>query len=773
MKGAATIRVGQAIDLQADKRYIQHVRDHSIGDVYDALVELITNADDSYNRLYRRQKRNRDGGDILVEHQECRKGKRSWLVVRDKAEGMDTKEMQQSLLHLGAYSSQAGNRGYMGRGAKDCTALGDLTFESIKNDRYYRAKITQDLKFVLEADGALATKDQRKRLSLDHGNGTSVTFELSENVRLPRLQNLTADLPWHYALRDIMAEDPDSRVLLRKAGHSLGKAERLVYRPPYGDLVVDEVFEVEGYRGGTATLRIWRAPEPLEDADAGSRFERFGILIKGERAIHECTLLTDEFRRDPFARRYYGRIDCPYIDQLLAEYESRRATGVRHPPENPRLLIDPNRRLGLERRHPFVDRLLLIPCERLRALLANDREQAKSAHRQVANDETQSRLNRLGKFMSRFLREQLDELEELAAGDAVDERAFTRHGVLIYPTYLRVGVGKERALTVYVKRSLLAEESEPVTIQADAAEALEVLGAPVHLHAHRARRDQVLGTFRVRGVEACDTVVLTARCNGLPTAEALVQVVEHGIDERDFSAPLEFERKEYRVRQGSRKTLRLYAKYPDAVGHETEVKISSSDHTKVVARGRCLLVPLEGSNYAEATVTIEGRTLKSKATISAEVNGYEATTVVSVIERDDAAIPIQIEITDEPLGNFRARCADNEGKPHLLLLSSKHESVARYLGPPPGFRGQELPHFRVLLAEIVAESVCRKALTLEAKERPWEFRWADLKEDRLIAEDVLARMQKRLRECVAHAHAIMLSDKEVSLAKSDGLPGSA
>lgn len=67
------IRVGQVIPIEADKRYIQHVRSHAIGDVYDALVELITNADDSYNRLFVKKKRSRDGGDILIEHMEQRK----------------------------------------------------------------------------------------------------------------------------------------------------------------------------------------------------------------------------------------------------------------------------------------------------------------------------------------------------------------------------------------------------------------------------------------------------------------------------------------------------------------------------------------------------------------------------------------------------------------------------------------------------------------------------------------------------------------------------
>ena len=135
-------------------------------------MELITNADDSYHDLFRDQKRSRDGGDILIEHLEQRKGQPSYIIVRDKAEGLDGKEMAEKLLEPGKYSSEAGDRGYMGRGAKDCSVLGDVLFESIKEDRYYRCKITQNLKFVLEVDGAHATDAQRKQLGVSRGNGT-------------------------------------------------------------------------------------------------------------------------------------------------------------------------------------------------------------------------------------------------------------------------------------------------------------------------------------------------------------------------------------------------------------------------------------------------------------------------------------------------------------------------------------------------------------------------------------------------------------------------
>jgi hypothetical protein len=609
-----SLKVGQAIPIEADKRYIQHLRSYAIGDVYDALVELITNADDSYNRLFTKKQRNRDGGDILIEHLEQRKG-RSRIVVRDKAQGIDSADMENKLLKMGAYSSESGNRGYMGRGAKDCTELGDLLYESIKEDRYYRCKITNDLKFVLEVDGAKATREQRKLLGLQDGNGTSVTLQLREDIRLPRFQSLYNDLPWHYALRDIMAEDSDSRVRLRKFGDDDSPIEKLVYRPPEGEIVVDETFSVEGYQDAKARLRIWKAPEPIEEYK--DRFEKFGILVKGKRAIHESTFFSEEFHKDPRARSYFGRLDCDFLDQLMDEYEQRRAKDQPHPEDNACLIVDPNRRSGLDRRHKFVRALFQVPSERLRALLAKDREQDKDQKREIANKETQTRLTRLAKLAGQYLREQLDELEELGGGDAVDDTSFTKQGVLLYPTYLRVGVGKERSVTYYVKRSLLSNESEPVSIEADSKGALDIMGSPFLLHPHRTKDDRLLGSFKVRGIKAWagNTIALTAKCNGLPATDTLVQVVENIIEERSFGSPLEFEREEYSVRQGSRKTIRIFAKYPEVVAQESEAKVWSDDDGKVAIRGRCVLTPVAGSNYAEGVITIEGRTLKSKTSI--------------------------------------------------------------------------------------------------------------------------------------------------------------
>jgi len=72
------------------------------------------------------------------------------------------------------------------------------------------------------------------------------------------------------------------------------------------------------------------------------------------------------------------------------------------------------------------------------------------------------------------------------------------------------------------------------------------------------------------------------------------------------------------------------------------------------------------------------------------------------------------------------------------------------------------------LAEIVAESICRKSLGLEAKERPWEFPWADLGKAYMIAERVLAALHKRMRQFVADAHSIMLGERELRKLVTNG-----
>ncbi len=104
--------------------------------------------------------------------------------------------------------------------------------------------------------------------------------------------------------------------------------------------------------------------------------------------------------------------------------------------------------------------------------------------------------------------------------------------------------------------------------------------------------------------------------------------------------------------------------------------------------------------------------------------------------------------------------AVNEGHPNLLLVSALHDSLARYLGGPPDYPGQSSPLFRLLLAEIVAESVSRRSLVLEAKERPWDFDFEGDDPD-VVADAVLSHLSRRMSAFLGEAHKVMLSASEL------------
>ena len=234
-------------------------------------------------------------------------------------------------------------------------------------------------------------------------------------------------------------------------------------------------------------------------------------------------------------------------------------------------------------------------------------------------------------------------------------------------------------------------------------------------------------------------------------------------EDRIFQSPLEFERVEYRVREGRRRSIKLFAMHPDLVARETEIEVVSSDANRVAVRGKCRLIPVQGTNYAEGVVHVEGRTLKSSAQITAQLKGVAGSATVKVVEHLESGVSVSFDVVDQDFGNFRARWAYPEGRPNQLLVAARHDSLSRYLGDPAkDFPGQSSPLFRALLAEIVAESVCRKALALETRERPFDFRWADMGKPEEIVDDVFAQFQQRQREFLAHAHEIMLGQEELN-----------
>ncbi|SVC08373.1 uncharacterized protein METZ01_LOCUS261227, partial [marine metagenome] len=251
------MKPGEPIDLEYTKRHGAMSAQYSIQDLYDLLVELVTNCDDSYHGLHVDGKSDRDGGSIVIEIEPHRKGS-SIVRVRDRAGGF--RDLAEKLRRVGERTSRSGDRGFMARGLKDCAALGKVTVETIVDGRDDKAEITPQFTLIPYFPGSRpgrdATSDDRKHLGMNRGNGTMVTVELEPGQSVKKSETLRRDLIWHYALRDLMGPESDSIV---KLGYAVDRGETLSWSPPPAELVHDREYPVPGYEGLRFRFQLWKA----------------------------------------------------------------------------------------------------------------------------------------------------------------------------------------------------------------------------------------------------------------------------------------------------------------------------------------------------------------------------------------------------------------------------------------------------------------------------------------------------------------------------------
>lgn len=126
----------------ADRVAIQQADQAIRKDVMRALVEIITNANDSYSRL--EQADGASSGEIIIEVH--RKHKNSIIRVRDLAEGMTDKRMDKVVGTYGEATSGLKEdqrvRGMWGRGLKDSIfGLGYGHVRSFKGNNFYSCSL--------------------------------------------------------------------------------------------------------------------------------------------------------------------------------------------------------------------------------------------------------------------------------------------------------------------------------------------------------------------------------------------------------------------------------------------------------------------------------------------------------------------------------------------------------------------------------------------------------------------------------------------------------
>ena len=131
---------------------------------------------------------------------------------------------------------------------------------------------------------------------------------------------------------------------------------------------------------------------------------------------------------------------------------------------------------------------------------------------------------------------------------------------------------------------------------------------------------------------------------------------------------------------------------------------------------------------------------------------HEAETELRPAPAAGARIVIKLEDVDH--GALRYRWNKN-----VLEIGARHPALKRYLGPKAEqYPGQDAVHFRILLAEVVAEALCARRLqgNIEANPRDFEgMSWDDYYRHfaRMMSE-FLAKAHSRWARCTSSAMAV-------------------
>jgi len=492
----------------ADRVALQQADQAIRKDVLRALVEIITNSNDSYSRLEDRGKpASEASGEIIIDV--WRKRKNSVIRVRDFAEGLDDVRMDKVVGTYGEATSGLKEdlhvRGMWGRGLKDAIfGLGYGYVNSIRNDTLYRSSLLlKDGVPTFDLDEPVpATEELREKYGIPEGNGTVLEIIVArDDVKMPQFENLRNYLQRHFELRTIMGSQSRLIILRSLVGQDKVKDEYVLsYKPPKGEKILDEHFEIDGYPA-SAHLQLLRSNIQLSTRGEEGDYADGGLLVISQSTVVSLTML--KFENDPYASFFYGSLRCDYLHDLLKNDEP----------------ILTATRDGINWTLPFTKALKQAVESRIEPLVQVEREHAMQ-------DEQMKLDKRLRKKLDKTIRE----LNVIASSELTDRRATASDGkqepppsgLEFAPVRYFVQTGQQVTLTLRAHLSEKILDGATVFVVSDNPE-VDVLTPKVQVQAVNASSNVGIAKIHVEGKQVGNEGVVTAY-SGDQKAQAVVQV---------------------------------------------------------------------------------------------------------------------------------------------------------------------------------------------------------------------------------------------------------
>lgn len=430
--------------IEVDPRHTaRRIRMAMQGNPMRALVELITNSDDSYIRLEENGMQVEDVIDIIYR----KEGYCGYFAVRDRAEGMSLDDIRNSFKKYGAATSGMntgkGVRGYFGQGAKDALAgMEDGRIRSIKDGFFVECRLFfEDGKATYEIQDPVPASEQIRKSYGIKGNGTYASFRIdpAKNMRVPQLNTIYQDLSNNCLLRKIMGNTKRSIWL---ADENVGDKKRLRYitPTPAREILRDDFSISYGEFPPFPVQMVVSRSENYELTQTGDDRDG-GLLVTDDKdAVLDMSLF--KYENEPLASRFFGQVRIQSFRLLLDKEEA--------------VLSD--ERNGLIRRHSFCQALIREIEKRLDVLVGKEKMRRQKEAQSRVDAEESTRYRKAFSILN-----DIAEKEALPAvnlgDDPTNQKLPPPNGFCLYPSSAQITVGKRYNFSLRIDKQVIRRVS--------------------------------------------------------------------------------------------------------------------------------------------------------------------------------------------------------------------------------------------------------------------------------------------------------------------------
>ena len=339
------------MSINLSDRFYKYIKFTSINNIYTALVELITNSVDAYNRANIEKKEVFIKIDY-VSHK---------FYIYDRATGIDRGSLAECFGQVGEYTSTEGSRGFFSKGSKDVSAIGDMKIVSIKDNDISICYLKTNNEFIHpSSDSREPTDEERDQYGIPN-NGLFIEVSLSQSFKLESYENVLK-LSDYYSLRDIFTDENIFVYICSDTQHQTLLKSNI--NDKLQEKIFGETFTVPNYEHITAKFTVFHKKPEFREKEEYNSFMHYGIEIKDSTAIYDINTFYNDIRSHPKIYDIYAYLETDGISSLMYGFDNNEIND-----SNPFPVLNPSRLGNINKDHPFIKNLYSRPHKILKFIL--------------------------------------------------------------------------------------------------------------------------------------------------------------------------------------------------------------------------------------------------------------------------------------------------------------------------------------------------------------------------------------------------------------------